>query len=476
MTMSQYRALVVDDEPDIRELLDITLGRMGIETRSAENLAQARALFETEFAAGNLFHLCITDMRLPDGSGIELVEYIQTNHPNVPVAVITAHGNMALAISTLKAGAFDFVSKPLDLHILRNLVTTALKLSAPAQGDSQGYPGEQRSRYVLLGDSAPMQAIRATIAKLARSQAPVYISGESGTGKELIARLIHDKGPRADAAFVPVNCGAIPEHLMESEFFGYKKGSFTGANNDKDGLFQAAHGGTLFLDEVADLPLHMQVKLLRVIQEKAVRPVGAQKETAIDVRILSATHKNLGALVKDGAFREDLFYRINVIELHAPSLRERAQDIPQLAEHVLQRFSQQAGRQTEQQIGMPPTLLSAEAIATLVRYPFPGNVRELENILERAITLCEGNLIKSTDLHLPQQQPFIEGMVSTPVTEKAINNSNTPLSLDPYLGNIEKDTIMKALEQTHYNKTAAAKLLGITFRALRYRLKKLGLE
>ncbi len=473
--MGQYLALIVDDEPDIRELLDITLGRMGIETRAAENLAQAYAFLETGFAAGHLFHLCITDMRLPDGSGIELVEYIQNHHPNLPVAVITAHGNMELAISTLKAGAFDFVSKPLDLQVLRNLVTTALKLSAPAQG----YPAkERRSRHVLLGDSAPMQAIRATIAKLARSQAPVYISGESGTGKELIARLIHDKGPRADAAFVPVNCGAIPEHLMESEFFGHKKGSFTGANSDKDGLFQAAHGGTLFLDEVADLPLHMQVKLLRVIQEKAVRPVGAQKETAIDVRILSATHKSLTALVKDGAFREDLFYRINVIELHAPSLRERAQDILQLAEHVLQRLCKQA--QAEQQTETPPPTLSADAIDMLVRYPFPGNVRELENILERAITLCEGNTIKPADLHLPQQQPFIEALIdasaATPIIDKSPDKGSAPLSLDPYLGNIEKDTIMKALEQTHYNKTAAAKLLGITFRALRYRLKKLGVE
>lgn len=470
--MSQHLALIVDDEPDIRELLDITLGRMGIETRAAENLDQARALLEASVAASQVFHLCITDMRLPDGSGIELVEHIQRHYPNLPVAVITAHGNMELAISTLKAGAFDFVSKPLDLQVLRNLVITALKLSMPVSEPSQGDPGKRLSRYELLGDSTPMQAIRATIAKLARSQAPVYISGESGTGKELIARLIHDKGPRADAAFVPVNCGAIPEHLMESEFFGHKKGSFTGASGDKEGLFHAAHGGTLFLDEVADLPLHMQVKLLRVIQEKAVRPVGAQKEAPVDVRILSATHKNLAALVKDGAFREDLFYRINVIELHAPSLRERAQDIPQLAGHVLQRLCKQA--QTGQHTDTPPPTLSADAIDMLVHYPFPGNVRELENILERAITLCEGNIIQATDLHLPQQ-PLMESFIDKGATS-VTGNDGAPLSLDPYLGNIEKDTIMKALEQTHYNKTAAAKLLGITFRALRYRLKKLELD
>ncbi len=473
--MSQYLALIVDDEPDIRELLDITLGRMGIETRAAENLAQARALLETSVAASSLFHLCITDMRLPDGSGIELVEYIQRHHPNLPVAVITAHGNMELAISTLKAGAFDFVSKPLDLHVLRNLVTTALKLATPVPEHLPGDSDGRRSRHELLGDSAPMQAIRATIAKLARSQAPVYISGESGTGKELIARLIHDKGPRADAAFVPVNCGAIPEHLMESEFFGHKKGSFTGASGDKEGLFHAAHGGTLFLDEVADLPLHMQVKLLRVIQEKAVRPVGAQKEAPVDVRILSATHKNLAALVKDGAFREDLFYRINVIELHAPSLRERAQDIPQLAEHVLQRLC----KQTQVQIGGTASplapVLSAGAIDMLLYYPFPGNVRELENILERAVTLCEGNTIQPADLRLPQL-PLMELSVDKAAAAPVTGNDSTSLSLDPYLGNIEKDTIMKALEQTHYNKTAAARLLGITFRALRYRLKKLGLE
>ncbi|MEQ6341009.1 MAG: sigma-54 dependent transcriptional regulator [Gammaproteobacteria bacterium] len=456
--MTRHLALVVDDEPDIRELLELTLGRMEIDTFAAENLTQARALL-----AQHSFDLCLTDMRLPDGSGMELVEYIQKNHVSLPVAVITAHGSMEMAISALKAGAFDFVSKPVDLHVLRTLVTAALKLSEQS-APSGGYTGvrERRSRHILLGDSAPMQAIRATIAKLARSQAPVYISGESGTGKELIAHLIHDKGPRADGLFVPVNCGAIPEHLMESEFFGHKKGSFTGAGSDKDGLFQAAHGGTLFLDEVADLPLHMQVKLLRAIQEKAVRPVGAQKEAPIDVRILCATHKNLAALVKEGAFREDLYYRLNVIELHAPSLRERREDIPLLAEHVLNRL-------------VPPgtaiPALSQNAHQALSGYSFPGNVRELENILERAITLCEGNAIQVTDLHLPRtREPEIPEPTAPPTSTTA------PLPLAPYLDTIEKDTIMKALEQTRYNKTAAAKVLGITFRALRYRLKKLGME
>ncbi|MBI2779759.1 MAG: sigma-54-dependent Fis family transcriptional regulator [Gammaproteobacteria bacterium] len=457
--MTRHLALVVDDEPDIRELLELTLGRMEIDTFAAENLTQARALL-----AQHPFDLCLTDMRLPDGSGMELVEHIQKNHASLPVAVITAHGSMEMAISALKAGAFDFVSKPVDLHVLRTLVTAALKLSEQSTQPG-GYTGvrERRSRHILLGDSAPMQAIRATIAKLARSQAPVYISGESGTGKELIAHLIHDKGPRADGLFVPVNCGAIPEHLMESEFFGHKKGSFTGAGSDKDGLFQAAHGGTLFLDEVADLPLHMQVKLLRAIQEKAVRPVGAQKETPIDVRILCATHKNLAALVKEGAFREDLYYRLNVIELHAPSLRERREDIPLLAEHILNRL-------------VPPgtaiPALSKDAHQALSSYSFPGNVRELENILERAITLCEGNTIQVADLHLPRTR---EPEIPAP-TASATPAADAPLSLEPYLDTIEKDTIMKALEQARYNKTAAAKLLGITFRALRYRLKKLGVE
>jgi two-component system response regulator PilR (NtrC family) len=457
--MTRHLALVVDDEPDIRELLELTLGRMEIDTFAAENLTQARALL-----AQHPFDLCLTDMRLPDGSGMDLVEHIQKNHASLPVAVITAHGSMEMAISALKAGAFDFVSKPVDLHVLRTLVTAALKLSEQSTQPG-GYTGvrERRSRHILLGDSAPMQAIRATIAKLARSQAPVYISGESGTGKELIAHLIHDKGPRADGLFVPVNCGAIPEHLMESEFFGHKKGSFTGAGSDKDGLFQAAHGGTLFLDEVADLPLHMQVKLLRAIQEKAVRPVGAQKETPIDVRILCATHKNLAALVKEGAFREDLYYRLNVIELHAPSLRERREDIPLLAEHILNRL-------------VPPgtaiPALSKDAHQALSSYSFPGNVRELENILERAITLCEGNTIQVADLHLPRTR---EPEIPAP-TASATPAADAPLSLEPYLDTIEKDTIMKALEQARYNKTAAAKLLGITFRALRYRLKKLGVE
>ena len=442
---TQPTALVVDDEPDIRELLEITLGRMGIDTTAADTIAAAR-----ERLTQTHFDLCLTDMRLPDGNGIELVEHIQKNYPDTPVAVITAHGSMEAAISALKAGAFDFVSKPVDLQVLRNLVNAALKLSQTQTRPVRGMG------LTLLGESTAIKKIQATIAKLARSQAPVYISGESGVGKELVARLIHDKGPRADKPFIPVNCGAIPSELMESEFFGHKKGSFTGAVADKDGLFQAANGGTLFLDEVADLPLHMQVKLLRVIQEKSVRPIGAQKEMPIDVRILSATHKDLAELVEAGEFRQDLFYRINVIELHVPSLRERSEDIPLLAEHVLERLTEQSGMDTP--------VLSKEAMEALIHYPFPGNVRELENVLERAITLCDGNTIQAGDLRLSATTT-----ASTPA-------SGDPVPLEPYLDSIERDTIVKALEQTRYNKTAAAKLLGISFRALRYRLKKLGLD
>lgn len=444
--MGQYSALVVDDEPDIRELLELTLGRMDVDTFSAATLDAAKQCLDER-----AYDLCLTDMRLPDGEGIALVEYIQQRGLDVPVAVITAHGSMELAIAALKAGAFDFVSKPVDLQVLRNLVTTALKLSNKQKQSSKASP------LTLLGESPSINNIRSTIAKLARSQAPVYISGESGTGKELVARMIHDLGPRADKPFVPVNCGAIPEQLMESEFFGHKKGSFTGAVSDKNGLFQAADGGTLFLDEVADLPLLMQVKMLRAIQEKSVRPIGAQKEVAVDVRILSATHKNLASLVKEALFRQDLFYRINVIEVNVPSLRERREDIALLAEHILERLGETDKGSSHR--------LSTEALNALQRYAFPGNVRELENILERAITLSEDNLIHAADLRL-----------SMPGDEVAMGDETDELSLEPYLDSIQKDAIMKALEQTRYNKTAAAKLLGITFRALRYRLKKLGVE
>jgi two-component system response regulator PilR (NtrC family) len=452
--MSTPLALIVDDEPDIRELLELTLGRMSVETRAAANLTDARQLLDEAD-----FDLCLTDMRLPDGDGLQLIETIQQHHPDLPVAVITAHGNMETAVQALKVGAFDFISKPVDLQVLRNLVKAALKLSIFPQRD-------RRSRDTLLGDSALMQTIRSTIVKLARSQAPIYISGESGTGKELVARLIHAKGPRNDKPFVPVNCGAIPSELMESEFFGHRKGSFTGAVSDKEGLFQAADGGTLFLDEVAELPLHMQVKLLRSIQEKAVRPVGEQKEVPVDVRILSATHKDLARLVDAGDFRQDLYYRINVIELKVPSLRQRREDIPQLAEHVLNKLTAGQG-------GEHPRL-SQGALEALQRYPFPGNVRELENILERALTLNEGKDIEPEELALPASDAVEATASGEGQDQPAPPPAGVPL--EDYLEEIERRAILRALEQTNSNKTAAAKLLGITFRAMRYRLKKLGLE
>jgi len=450
--MNTHLALVVDDEPDIRELLELTLGRMNIETRSAADLKHAHALLAKE-----RFDVCLTDMRLPDGNGIDLVRHIQQHDLNIPIAVITAYGNMESAVEALKAGAFDFVSKPVDLQVLRNLIGSVLKLTG-------NYPErDRRSRDTLLGESQVMCTIRSTVEKLSRSQAPVYISGESGTGKELVAKLIHTKGPRSDCPFVPVNCGAIPTELMESEFFGHKKGSFTGAFSDKDGLFQIAAGGTLFLDEIAELPLHMQVKLLRAIQEKAVRPVGAQQEIPTDVRILSATHKNLGQLVESGQFRQDLYYRLNVIELQVPAVRERREDIPMLANH----FLKQLARRDE-----IPYRIADDALKALSQYQFPGNVRELENVLERATTLCEGSLISSSDLQLPHTQMAGNDQreESTPELEPGA------LTLDSYMDTIEKEALLKALEQTRYNKTAAARLLGLSFRALRYRLKKLGLE
>jgi len=447
---THYTALIVDDEPDILELLELTLGRMDITCQRAETYQQALTLLQQ-----HTFNLCLTDMKLPDGTGLDLVKHIQQHHPQLPVAVITAHGNMEAAITALKDGAFDFVSKPIDLKTLRNLITTSLNISDTTSPPQKTPP----QKNTLLGDSEPMQAIRATINKLARSQAPVYISGESGSGKELVARLIHANGPRAAKPFVAVNCGAIPEQLMESELFGHVKGSFTGANSDKMGLFQAAEGGTLFLDEVADLPLHMQVKLLRAIQEKCIRPIGGHKEISVDIRILSATHKDLSKLVEEASFRQDLFYRINVIQLSVPSLRERKEDIIPLTHFFLTKFTQQNQ--------LPEHSLATETQQALQQYSFPGNVRELENIIERALTLCESNEIKVDDLMLPTSAPDND---TTTITKQQDN------ALEPYIQNQERVAIIKALEQTRYNKTAAAKLLGISFRALRYRIKKFGIE
>lgn len=453
-------ALVVDDERDIRELLVLTLGRMGLRISTAANLAEAR-----ELLASNPYDLCITDMRLPDGNGIELVTEIAQHYPRTPVAMITAFGSMDLAVEALKAGAFDFVSKPVDIAVLRGLVKHALELNNSDRTAQAPLPTEQAAR--LLGDSPAMDVLRTTIAKVARSQAPVYILGESGVGKELVARTIHAQSARAPGAFVPVNCGAIPSELMESEFFGHKKGSFSGAHADKPGLFQAAHGGTLFLDEVAELPLQMQVKLLRAIQEKSIRPVGAATEVPVDVRILSATHKDLGELVEDGRFRHDLYYRINVIELRVPPLRERRSDLPQLAASILARLARTHQR--------PTPLLAPSALDALAQYQFPGNVRELENILERALALAEDDSIGAADLRLPQHGGHRHG--SGAVHEEAVVDLPAGNgALPTYIEQMERTAIQKALEENRWNKTRTAAQLGITFRALRYKLKKLGMD
>ena len=449
----QPLVLVVDDEPDLLELVSLTLSRMNLQTRTAPDLGSARRLLKAEH-----FDLCLTDMRLPDGDGLDLVAWIQENRAAVPVAVITAHGNVESAVRALKLGAFDFVSKPLDLGVLRKLVGSAIRLGTGLDEDTVATLRGRR----LLGSSTVMEQLREMIGRVARSQAPVHICGESGTGKELVARMIHESGPRREGPFVAVNCGAIPTELMESELFGHKRGSFTGAVADKKGLVQSAEGGTLFLDEVADLPLHMQVKLLRVVQEKTVRPVGEAREETIDVRILSATHKNLADLVARGLFREDLFYRINVIELRVPALRERSGDIGEIAAAILQRLARRAGADAPE--------ISAEAIRALEAYPFPGNVRELENVLERALTLSTGGVITPEHIRLrasahPAEPPAV-----------AVPAADGHTALGSQLESIERDAIIRALEKTRYNKTAAAKLLGMSFRALRYRIKKLGIE
>ncbi|MBP2281413.1 two-component system response regulator PilR (NtrC family) [Psychrobacter sp. PL19] len=510
-------ALVVDDEVDLCRLMQITLTKMGIKSDVAYTLSQAKSYWQD-----NHYDFCLTDLKLPDGSGLELVKQI-SNSSSTPVAVITAYGNMDLAIEALKLGAFDFVNKPLELPRLRQLVENALKVihqDYSTEVPTEGSPEQQMLDSRLIGDSAVMQTLKHTILKLARSQAPVFLSGASGTGKEVVARLIHDLSPRRDGNFVPVNCGAIPTELMESEFFGHKKGSFTGAFADKQGLFQQANGGTLFLDEVADLPLAMQVKLLRAIQEKTVRAIGDTKEVPVDTRILSATHKDLNQLVQEGTFRQDLYYRINVIELKLPTLNARREDIPVLAQHFLALITE------EWQLGTPPSL-TADACLRLQNHGFAGNVRELRNVLERAVTLAETSTIDISHLGLPElsidyettrhgektiadnhtaaiskvqssaagpakpsehltdsfeQRPAASAIVRTEDNPQVVGSSDSELSFDgelplkglaAYLQDQEKHLIITALKQTDWNKTQAAELLGTTFRSLRYRMKKL---
>ena len=457
--MAQQKVLVIDDEPDIRELLEITLLRMGLDTATAGSVKEALLTIQT-FQPD----LCLTDMKLPDGTGLDIVRYIQRECAHVPVAVITAFGSMESAVEALKAGAYDFVSKPVDLSKLRDLVQTALTLSGQITDSGSGEKTNAQTlvQNSIIGESEAIKRLNATILKLARSQAPVFIHGESGSGKELVANEIHNRSPRAKGGFIPVNCGAIPENLMESEFFGHKKGSFTGAVEDKKGLFQAANKGTLFLDEVADLPLGMQVKLLRAIQEKAIKPVGGNEELPVDIRILSATHKDLEKEVAAGNFRQDLYYRLNVIKLDVPPLHERGGDIELLAQFFLKLIAERWA--------LPEINLSGAAMNILNSYPFPGNVRELENILERASTLCENNVIQPDDLQLPETSPVV----------KTAEVMQAKITAHPAWQNNEEDTeknqILEALEQTRWNRTAAAKQLGMTFRQLRYRIKKYELD
>jgi two-component system, NtrC family, response regulator PilR len=445
------QVLVVDDEPDIRELLELTLLKMGLAVESVGSIAEAKERLKSES-----YDLCLTDMRLADGEGLDLVRHIAALGTDLPVAVITAFGSTENAVAALKAGAFDYVSKPVGLEQLRALVRSALSLPDQAGARPKDQP--------LLGQSAPLAQVRALIGKLARTQAPVYIYGESGSGKELAARLIHDNGARRDKPFVPVNCGAIPETLMESELFGYRKGAFTGANEDRNGFFQAAHGGTLFLDEIAELPLHTQVLLLRAIQEKRVRKVGSTQEEPADVRIICATHQNLAGLVEAGRFRRDLYYRLNVVDLTMPPLRECREDIPLIADAILERLARQNA--------MPAARLSQAALDELMKYDFPGNVRELENILERALALSGAEELKPVDLALHRIS------ADSPETESSSEPQAgaSDLPLPAYLDRLEREAIMAALGKTGFNRTAAARLLGITFRQLRYRMQRLGIR
>ena len=456
MSDDQPVVLLIDDEPDILQLLTITLNRMKIKTVCAEDVHQANKRLAEQH-----YDFCITDMRLPDGSGLDIVRTIHRSTPDTPVAVLTAHGNMETAIKALKLGAFDFVSKPIELPKLRELVNSALKLR-----DTSSNTKQQQQQNDLVGEAPAMIKLKETIAKVARSQAPVAIYGESGTGKEIVAKLIHSSGHRRDRPFIPVNCGAIPTELMESELFGHLKGSFTGAVSDKEGLFQLAQGGTLFLDEVAELPLSMQVKLLRVIQEKSVRPVGGSTEIACDVRILSATHKNLNNQVLQGLFRQDLYYRLNVIELEVPPLRDRREDITAITQRLLEKNN-------------PQIQITENALKKLSGFEFPGNVRELENILERSQALMEGETIQEKDIEIPNHQHLGKDVSVLDMLQQDADDAvslREGLTLDEFVEKIEKSEIMAALEETKYNKTAAAKLLGISFRSLRYKLQKLGLD
>jgi two-component system, NtrC family, response regulator PilR len=471
--MTAPRILVVDDEADLRELLEITLVKMGLDVDCADSVTAARThLTQREYA------LVLTDMRLPDGLGIELVREVASTCRNTPIAVITAFGSADNAVAALKAGAFDYLSKPVGLDQLRLMVQSALRMQNAGSGAGPaGIPADVPASR-LTGQSVAMQELRGQILRLARSMAPVAITGESGSGKELAARDIHAHSARADKPFIAVNCGAIPEALMEAEFFGYRKGAFTGAHDDRDGFFQAANGGTLMLDEVADLPLLMQVKLLRAIQERRVRKVGATVEEPVDVRLISATHQNLSDCVEKGIFRQDLFYRLNVIELRLPPLRERLDDIGLMADALLERLATPGSK----------AVLAPEALQALRAYSFPGNVRELENILERALAFANNGVIEVADLALKatatpvvgiacvSPEPEVLAEPPVPAAVAVLVAEDLPPSLPDHLDNVEREIIRRALAKTHFNRTQAAELLGISFRQLRYRMQRLSIH
>ena len=456
--MMRPRVLIVDDEPDLLTLLEMTLARMNISAVTATSLAAAREALNNKLPA-----LCLTDLKLPDGNGLDLIAEIQQKYPNVPVAMMTAHGSAECAVDALKLGAFDFVSKPVPLDRLRELVNHALKLPSVA---------DTASDDTLIGETPIIATLKRDIQRVARSQAPVHVHGESGVGKEVVARLIHHLGPRAAAPFVAINCGAIPSELVESELFGHKRGAFTGATADKLGLFQAASGGTLLLDEIADLPLPVQVKLLRAIQEKAVRPVGFEKEVPVDVRLITATHKNLADEVRGGRFRDDLYYRINVIDLFIPPLRHRRADIPLIARHILLKMAEAGGSK--------PLTLSRDAVERLKEHEYRGNIRELENILARAAALLDGDRIEVHNLDLNSgprpAPPEAAPMTSAPSQARLSEGVNHQGDLDAYLAHIERTVLEEELQRHRWNRTATAKALGISMRSLRYRLKKLGID
>ncbi|EXE99958.1 AAA domain family protein [Acinetobacter sp. 25977_10] len=439
---------------------------MGIKTHLAYRVEQAKQLF-TQFH----YDACLTDLNLPDGSGLELVKHVSQNYTNTPIAVLTAYGNMDIAIAALKAGAFDFVSKPVNQVHLDQLLQKALN----RQKIEHDFAESALENKLLIGRSQPIQQLRIAIKKIARSQAPVFVTGESGTGKEVVANLVHRLSNRSEGPFIAINCGAIPTELMESELFGHKKGSFTGATQDKQGLILSAHGGSLFLDEIAELPLSMQVKLLRAVQEKKIRPVGSDQEIDVDFRVISASHQDLELLVRQGKFRQDLFFRIHVMDLMLPPLRERGEDVLLLANHFIQKICMEWETPLKQ--------LTEAAETYLLQQHFPGNVRELRNMIERAITLSDDANIDVPHLHPAPLRANISNSIAT-VSQSLQNPVATPQivkklpseGLERYLESIEKDILLNALNMTHWNRTLAAKKLGMTFRSLRYRLKKFGLD